>query len=169
MDKLGKKNAVIKKLYRCFCLLFREKLNDKNMVVIFAVKEYMDAIYRELSRFIQVIRDEKHQSVEHDRSPTCSQGTENIGHLTEDASSLERIVTRQYEEIKSRIVMQVETRGSPVEVSLSSDCAEPGPNFLTCPGVGGGQVVNFTASVALAQDACVGDAASRATTVGSDE
>ena len=47
----------------------RDQLNDKNMVVIFAVHEYMDAIYRELSKFIQ--------------------GTENIGHLKRDPSSLQ--------------------------------------------------------------------------------
>ena len=32
----------------------RDQLNRRDMVVIFAVEEYMDAIYRELSRFIQV-------------------------------------------------------------------------------------------------------------------
>lgn len=31
----------------------RDQLTDKNMVVIFAVAEYMDAIYRELSRYDQ--------------------------------------------------------------------------------------------------------------------
>ncbi len=91
------------------------------MVVIFAVDEYMDAIYRELSLFLQ--------------------GTENVGHLKEEAESLQRIVTEQYEEIKSRIVMQAETDDPDVTVALTSDCPNPGPNFLTCPGVGEGDVI----------------------------
>ncbi len=37
---------------------------------------------------------------------------------------------------------------------MTSDCPRPGPNFLTCPGVVQGRVVNFTATVVLREDAC---------------
>ena len=124
------------------------------MVVIFAVAEYMDAIYRELSRFIQVKKKTFYFVRIYLRREI--QGTENIGHLTKDPSSLEDIVVKQYEEIKSRIALKVETSDPGIGVSLSSNCASPGPNHLTCPGVGEGDVVDFTATLRLEEDSCRG-------------
>ena len=53
------------------------------MAVIFAVDRYVSSIYSELSKFIQ--------------------GAEYVGHLTEFSSSLQNIVRKQYEDIKSTI------------------------------------------------------------------
>ena len=61
----------------------RDKLTENNMAVIFAVRRYVSSIYTELSKFIQ--------------------GAEYVGHLTAYSSSLQNIVRKQYEEIKSTI------------------------------------------------------------------
>lgn len=53
------------------------------MAVIFAVDKYVSSIYSELSKFIQ--------------------GAEYVGHLTASSSSLQSIVRKQYEDIKSTI------------------------------------------------------------------
>ncbi len=116
----------------------REQLNDKNMVVIFAVEKYMDAIYRELSRYIQ--------------------GTENIGHLTTDSRSLERIVAKQYEEIKSTVRLQVKaSHPDAISVSVRSDCKNPSFDHLVCSNVteGEGGKVVYTAKISFKKEICV--------------
>ena len=56
------------------------------MAVIFAVDRFVSSIYSELSKFIQ--------------------GAEYVGHLTQFSSSLQSIVRKQYEDIKSTIRQQ---------------------------------------------------------------
>ena len=55
----------------------REQLNNQNMAVIFAVDEFMLTLYEDLSMFIQ--------------------GENYVEELTKDATSLQNIVTEQYE------------------------------------------------------------------------
>lgn len=86
LSQSGKYTEALKMDYPSFGQI-RQQLNDKNMVVIFAVDKFMGKLYRDLSKFIQ--------------------GTENVGHLTKNPSSLENIVVKQYEEIKSTIRLQV--------------------------------------------------------------
>ena len=64
-------------------LCHRDKLTENNMAVIFAVDRHISSIYSELSKFIQ--------------------GAEYVGHLTAFSSSLQNIVRKQYEEIKTTI------------------------------------------------------------------
>ena len=70
-------------LYWIGPLRYRDKLTENNMAVIFAVDRHISSIYSELSKFIQ--------------------GAEYVGHLTAFSSSLQNIVRKQYEEIKTTI------------------------------------------------------------------
>ena len=113
----------------------REKLNEKNMVIIFAVKPQMDRLYRDLSLFIQ--------------------STENVGHLT-SSSKLEEIIAKQYEKIKSSIVLRKE---SPLDVDVKVNpinCKNSAANGMTCFNVTERDVIRFKVGITLKKSACSG-------------
>ena len=84
MQRIGKYHLSAKYWYYWMVpLRHRDKLTENNMAVIFAVDRHISSIYSELSKFIQ--------------------GAEYVGHLTAFSSSLQNIVRKQYEEIKTTI------------------------------------------------------------------
>lgn len=120
------------------------------IVVVFAVNREMDAIYRIMSHFLQ--------------------GTENVGHLTKNPSSLEDIIVDQYKSIRSRMVLQTSHPGSVssstsssagplVDTDLTASC----PNFLRnrqegldiCSDVRERQEVRFNMTFAVKESVCL--------------
>jgi len=87
------------------------------------------------------------------------QGTENVGTLTKDSSSIEQIVVEQYEAIKSRVFVQISSDEPGVEVDLDADCSsfnevEAG---AICHNVTQEELVHFKASFRLDESACTGE------------
>ena len=81
----------------------REQLRRENMAVIFAVDGFMRSLYEDLSQFIQ--------------------GENYVEELTKDPTSLQTIVTDQYNKIKSTIKLEVE-HDADVSVVLHSNCTQ---------------------------------------------
>ena len=109
------------------------------MAVIFAVaknekiKISLKSLYEDLSDFIQ--------------------GENYVEELTENATSLQDIVTEQYRKIKSTIKLEVEYEAGDVAVELHSDCDEASGDHKRCS-VGDGVRVGYVATVTISESFC---------------
>lgn len=116
----------------------RQKLSTGNMpVVIFAVDKKMVNLYKKLSVFIQ--------------------GTDNVGELTSDATSLINIVTHQYRAIKSRIKVRKDWNRKAMSVKFTSTCPNEDytDNQMICSGLEERQTVRFNATVKITEELCL--------------
>ncbi|XP_040571857.1 integrin beta-2 [Lepeophtheirus salmonis] len=119
----------------------RHELRKKNVVVIFAIESFMVSLYRDLSLFLQ--------------------GTDNVGALTEDPSSIEEIVVEQYQSIKNRISMTVNSsHHGLLKCTLHGDCISEKTlkrqqSDLVCNDVETQKPYKFKVKVTASSDLCL--------------
>eukprot|EP00095_Tigriopus_kingsejongensis_P005832 maker-scaffold425_size175135-snap-gene-0.46 protein:Tk05832 transcript:maker-scaffold425_size175135-snap-gene-0.46-mRNA-1 annotation:"integrin beta-5-like" len=132
-----------------------DKLNEKNMAIIFAVDIYMESLYKDISRFVQ--------------------GTSDVGILSTDSSSLTKIIKSQYSQIKSRLAFEVSSNNNDdltVQLkSQSSGCDNASNTSLICSNVTQGQTMTIEVQITAQDDLCTrtdGSNRVRVALVGSD-
>ncbi|QQP49408.1 Integrin beta [Caligus rogercresseyi] len=114
----------------------RQELKQKNVIVIFAIESFMVSLYRDLSLFLQ--------------------GTDNVGALTDDPSSIEEIVVEQYRSIKNRIILSVNNSVSEsLFGTLEGNCStRHGGQEMVCQDVKTQKPYHFRTRVELSPEAC---------------